>query len=88
MMIRSEDSQPQLPKERRKRKYPYRKAVEIEREIAERESRIEELHQLFGREEVLRDGARIRELKTELEGHETALPRLYEHWEEAAELNN
>jgi ATP-binding cassette subfamily F protein 3 len=75
-------------KERRKRKFPYRKAAEIEQEIAQRESRIEELHQLFGSEEVLRDGARIRELKSELETHEMALPLLYEHWEEAAELNN
>jgi ATP-binding cassette subfamily F protein 3 len=74
-------------KDRRKRKFPYRKATEIEQEIAERESRIEELHQLFGSEEVLRDGAKIRELKAELEQHETALPPLYEHWEEATELN-
>jgi ATP-binding cassette, subfamily F, member 3 len=75
-------------KDRRKRKFPYRKAAEIEREIAERESRIEELHQRFGSEEVLRDGAKVRELKAELEEHEMALPQLYEHWEEAAELNN
>ena len=33
------------------------------------------------------DGAKIRELKSELEQHESALPQLYEHWEEAAELN-
>jgi ATP-binding cassette subfamily F protein 3 len=74
-------------KDRRKRKFPYRKAAEIEQEIAERESRIEQLHQLFGSEEVLRDGAKVRELKAELEQHETALPPLYEHWEEATELN-
>ena len=48
-------------KERRKRKFPYRKAAEIEAEIAEREARIEELHQLFGSEEVLRDGAKIKD---------------------------
>ncbi|HZN34207.1 MAG TPA: ABC-F family ATP-binding cassette domain-containing protein, partial [Pirellulaceae bacterium] len=75
------------PKERRKRKFPYRKVAEIEAEIAEREARIESLHQQFGAEEVLRDGARIKELKSELAEHETALPRLYEHWEEATELN-
>jgi ATP-binding cassette subfamily F protein 3 len=74
-------------KERRKRKYPYRKAPDIEAEIANRESRIEELHQLFGSEDVLRDGSRIKQLKAELEEHETALPRLYEHWEEASEMN-
>ncbi len=74
-------------KERRKRKYAYRKVPDIEAEIAERESRIEELHQLFGSEDVLRDGNRIKQLKAELEEHETALPRLYEHWEEASEMN-
>jgi ATP-binding cassette subfamily F protein 3 len=83
-----EESAPSKPaKERRKRKYPYRKLPEIEAEIAQRESRIEELHQLFGAEEVLRDGSRVKQLKSELEEHETALPRLYEHWEEASELN-
>jgi ATP-binding cassette, subfamily F, member 3 len=74
-------------KDRRKRKYPYRKAAEIEQEIAERETRIEELHQLFADEEILRDGTTVKGLKAELVEHETALPRLYEHWEEATELN-
>ena len=76
-----------LAKERRKRKFPYRKAAEIESEIAQRESRIEQLHQLFASDEVHRDGSKIKELKAELENHETALLRLYEHWEEATELN-
>jgi len=84
---REESATGKPAKDRRKRKYPYRKTPEIEAEIAERESRIEELHQLFGSEEVLRDGSRIKQLKVELEEHETALPRLYEHWEEAGELN-
>jgi ATP-binding cassette subfamily F protein 3 len=77
-----------VAKERRKRKYPYRKSAEIEAEIAQREARIEELHQLFGSEEVLRDGSRVKALKAELDEHEVALPQLYEHWEEAAELNS
>lgn len=74
-------------KERRKRKFPYRKAVEIEQEIAQRESRIEELNQLFASSDVLRDGARIKVLKSELDDHQAALPKLYEHWEEATEMN-
>ena len=37
-------------KERRKRKFPYRKVPEIEAEIAEREGRIEALHELFADE--------------------------------------
>jgi ATP-binding cassette subfamily F protein 3 len=74
-------------KDRRKRKFPYRKSAEIEAEIAEREARVEELHHLFGSEEVLRDGSKVKALKTELDEHEQALPQLYEHWEEASELN-
>ncbi|MDX1948507.1 MAG: ABC-F family ATP-binding cassette domain-containing protein [Pirellulaceae bacterium] len=81
----SSDSRP--AKERRKRKFPYRKIAEIEADIAQRENRIEELHQLFASEEVLRDGARVKALKGELDEHEAALPSLYEHWEEASELN-
>lgn len=74
-------------KERRKRKFPYRKAADIEQEIADRESRIQELHQLFASDEVLRDGGKVKELKAELDEHQTALPVLYEHWEEATEMN-
>lgn len=72
---------------RPKRKFPYRKVPEIEAEIAQRETRLEALHQLFVSPEVLRDGAKVKQLKAELEEHETALPRLYEHWEEASEMN-
>ena len=61
--------------------------AEIEAEIAQREGRIEALHQLFGSDEILRDGSRVKELKAELYAHETALPQLYEHCEEASELN-
>lgn len=74
-------------KERRKRKYPYRKVGEIESEIADRESRIGEIHELFGSEDVLRDGSRVKALQAELTEHQAALPQLYEHWEEASELN-
>lgn len=72
---------------RRKRKYPYRKVPDIEQEIAERESRIEEIHVSFGSAEVLRDGEAVKKLRQELDEHTAALPLLYEHWEEASELN-
>lgn len=74
-------------KERRKRKFPYRKPAEIEQEIAERERRMEAIHQMFGDEVVLRDGSKVKDLTAELNEHELALPLLYEHWEEAMELN-
>jgi ATP-binding cassette subfamily F protein 3 len=81
----AKDSRPQ--RERRKRKFPYRKVPDLEAEIAQREARIDELHQLFADPEVHRDGAKIKSLKAELADNEAALPLLYEHWEEASELN-
>ncbi|MGE3780899.1 MAG: ABC-F family ATP-binding cassette domain-containing protein, partial [Pirellulaceae bacterium] len=72
---------------RRKRKYPYRKVAELEQEIHDLEQKIGELHTLLASPEVLRDGARVRQLKAELAETQDLLPSLYEHWEEAVELN-
>jgi ATP-binding cassette subfamily F protein 3 len=74
-------------KPRRKRKFPYRKLPDIESEIAQREHRIGEIHALFADETVHRDGQRVKDLKSELEDHESALAGLYEHWEEASEMS-
>jgi ATP-binding cassette subfamily F protein 3 len=75
------------PSGKRKRKFPYRKVAEIEAEIATREARIEALTANLSSSEVLRDGDRVKATMAELEEHQLALPRLYEHWEEANELN-
>jgi ATP-binding cassette subfamily F protein 3 len=72
---------------RRKRRFPYRKVAEIESDICEREKRIEELHARLTEPDVLRSGDRVRELRAELAEQQQALVELYEHWEEAAELN-
>jgi ATP-binding cassette subfamily F protein 3 len=72
---------------RRKRKFPYRKSAEIEAEIAQREARIQELHAALADPQVLRDGQQVKQIKAELEQQHAALPPLYEHWEEAAEMN-
>ncbi len=72
---------------RRKRKFPYRKVADIEAEIHEREARIEQLHADLANPQVLRDGPRIKQATAELESQQAALGLLYEHWEEAAELN-
>jgi ATPase subunit of ABC transporter with duplicated ATPase domains len=74
-------------KPKRQRKFPYRKAVDIEQEIQRREQRIEQLHQELADPDALRDGTRIKQLKAELEEQHATLPALYEHWEEAAEFN-
>jgi len=79
-------SQNDKPKKRRRR-FPYRKVPDIEAEIFERETRIEELHELLAAPEVLRDGQRVKHIKAEVDEHQAALPTLYEHWEEAVEMN-
>jgi ATP-binding cassette subfamily F protein 3 len=73
---------------RRKRKFPYRKAAEIEAEINVREARVAELHQLMTAPEVLRDGTRSKGFAVELATQQSQLAQLYEHWAEAAELNS
>jgi ATP-binding cassette subfamily F protein 3 len=73
--------------ERRKRKYPYRKAGDVEADIHRCEGRIVELHDLLSSPEILRDGVRVKQLNTELTELQDKLPQLYEHWEEATELN-
>ena len=61
--------------------------VDIEAEIAEREERVEQLHAALIDPEVLRSGDRVRETTAELEQQQERLAALYEHWEEASELN-
>ena len=72
---------------KRKRKFPYRKVPDLEAEIFERESRIEELHAAMLDPEVLRNGQRVKEIQAEVAEQQETLKTLYEHWEEAAELN-
>lgn len=72
---------------KRRRKYPYRKINEIESEIFELESKVEELHHQLTRPEVLRDGERVKLVHAEIDTTKESLARLYDHWEEATELN-
>lgn len=70
-----------------KRRFPYRKIDDLEREIAERESRIEEIQLSLADPNVLRDGDRVRAIKAEIAQQQETLQLLYAHWEEAVELN-
>ncbi len=70
-----------------KRKFPYRKIQDLERDIADAENKREQWHTEMLLPEVLRDGRRIKELQQQLAEHEQRLTRLYEHYEEACELN-
>jgi ATP-binding cassette subfamily F protein 3 len=71
----------------KKRRFPYRKTSDLEEEIFARETRVEELHHDLSDPAVLRNGDRTREIALALEQEQTALKTLYEHWEEASELN-
>ena len=70
-----------------KRRFPYRKVKDLEADIFEQETRLEELHQALAQPEAYRSGDRIRQLKAEITQLEEKLHRLYEHWDEATELN-
>lgn len=71
---------------RRKRRFPYRKLADLEAEIFQRETRLEELHAMLADPEVYRSGERMRETRAEIARQKQSLAQLYEHWEEAAEL--
>ncbi|HEY7427356.1 MAG TPA: ABC-F family ATP-binding cassette domain-containing protein [Gemmataceae bacterium] len=74
-------------KGKRKRKFPYRKIEEIEADIAATETEIQELEQLMASPELYRDGERVKETTKAFEEAKMQLQQLYEHWEEAVELN-
>ena len=72
---------------RRKRRFPYRKVEEIEAEIFDRESALESLHASLADPATHRNGERVRQVKSDIEENREKLAVLYEHWEEATELN-
>ncbi len=84
---RGRGSRPAPGRDKTKRKFPYRKAADIEREIGELEDEVAELEDLLGQPATWRDPVkavgtqdRHRDLKTRLE-------TLYQHWETALEAN-
>lgn len=72
---------------RKKRQFPYRKLEEIEADIAEGESQLKELEALMASPELYRDAGRVKETTKAFEDTKLHLAQLYEHWEEALELN-
>jgi ATP-binding cassette subfamily F protein 3 len=70
-----------------KRRFPYRKVEDLEQEIFQRETRVEELHGLLAVPETHRDGEKARQIKAQIAEEQGALEQLYAHWEEAVELN-
>ncbi|MFO0802955.1 MAG: ABC-F family ATP-binding cassette domain-containing protein [Gemmataceae bacterium] len=72
---------------KRKRKFPYRKVPDIEADIAATEAKIASLEELLQSADVYRDPAKLRTTMADLEASKDALAKLYQHWEEAVELN-
>jgi len=72
---------------RRKRKFPYRKVEVLETEIAKVETHLAQLQEELGSPDLYRAGPRVKEVRETFERLQAELARLYEHWEEAVELN-
>jgi ATP-binding cassette subfamily F protein 3 len=73
--------------DRRKRKFPYRKPDAIESEIGTLEAEVAEMQDLLGQPATWRDPIRATDLQQKLGDKSAKLASLYEHWEEALELN-
>jgi ATP-binding cassette subfamily F protein 3 len=74
-------------KPKRKRRFPYRKVEDLESDIANGETELRQLEQRLASPDLYRDGERVKETMRAFEETKTRLQQLYEHWEEAVELN-
>jgi ATP-binding cassette subfamily F protein 3 len=72
---------------KRKRRFGYRKAAELEAEIHRCEAEIQQAQLSLADPDVFRDGDRVRGVKASIAELQHSLAALYEHWEEAVELN-
>jgi ATP-binding cassette subfamily F protein 3 len=81
------NNHPPEANQKRRRRFPYRKVEEIERDIAEWEDRKEQLQTSLADPDLHRDGNRVKETMAAFAETETRLKDLYAHWEEAIELN-
>src|SRR5262249_19515549 len=83
---RGASSAPSKPT-KRKRKFPYRKVEELEREVMEQEELVAELEGRLASPEIYRDHNLVKETMQDFEDAKERLKTLYEHWEESVELN-
>ena len=74
-------------KDNTRRRFPYRKVADIEEEIFSREATLEDLHDELSQGETHRDGDRVRQINVEISEQQEAVRLLYEHWDEATDLN-
>ncbi len=80
-------SEARAGKSKRKRRFPYRKIEDLEADITSQETHLRDLEKLLASPELYRDGDKVKETMRAFEETKTALQTLYEHWEEAVELN-
>jgi ATP-binding cassette subfamily F protein 3 len=83
---RSASSAPSKPA-KRKRKFPYRKVEELERDVMEHEELVAELEERLASPDIYKDHNLVKETMQDFEDAKDRLKTLYEHWEEAVELN-
>ena len=83
----STDNSTASTKVKRKRRFPYRKVDELEKEVMEQEELVAELEAQMVSPEIYRDANLVKETMQDFEDAKDHLKTLYEHWEEAAELN-
>jgi len=74
-------------KSAKKRRFPYRKVSDLEDEIFIRETLVQEYQKELAQSETLRNGDRVREIMAKIAEEQEELKTLYEHWNEATELN-
>ena len=72
---------------RRKRRFPFRKTEELEAEITSEEAKLRETEALLASSELYKDGQKVKETMRLFEESKAKLKHLYEHWEEAVEMN-
>ena len=72
---------------KRKRKFPYRKAADVEREIGEREAELAQIEHLLTLPETWRDAATAKATQARYDEGKATVATLYEAWEEALEIN-
>jgi ATP-binding cassette subfamily F protein 3 len=78
----------QTAKAKRKRRFPYRKVEDLEADIAAAEMQLREVEERLASPDLYRDGERVKETTRAFEETKARLQQLYEHWEEAVDLNS
>jgi ATP-binding cassette subfamily F protein 3 len=80
-------SKPAKQRPARKRKFPYRKTADIEHDISHGEQQLASLEAQMADSNLYRDGEQVRNVRNQYDAIKARLAELYEHWEEAVELN-